>query len=327
MANLIAAQSDTNNTDEDSFDDGSYTTSIASSITDYKYEHGRRYHAYQEGRYLLPNDEEEQNRMDLQYHAMRLAYGDKLFFATVEKDLKRVLDVGTGTGIWVEDVADAYPDTEVYGIDLSPIQPRWSAPNVKYQVDDVEQPWTFPTNHFDLIHTRIMLGSLRDWPLFFTQCLKHLRPGGYVECHELSVEARTDDNSLPENSALTAWCDNQEEAMRQIGMELKVTGDMIKKQMQDAGLVDVEVKEFKIPIGQWPKDPKMSETGAFQLVAMLEGIGGLTMALWTRFLGWKKEDVEDELLKVKNEMKSKSVHSYWPTFAVYGRKPVQQDSG
>ncbi|KAL8810401.1 MAG: hypothetical protein Q9223_002469 [Gallowayella weberi] len=319
MAEPIAAHSDGSNADDDSYDDeGSYTTSIASSITEYKYEHGRRYHAYQEGRYVLPNDEEEQNRMNLQYHAQRLTYGDKPFFAPVEKDMKRVLDVGTGTGIWVEDV---------YGIDLSPIQPRWSAPNVKYQVDDVEQPWTFPNSYFDFVHARIMLGSLRDWPLFFTQSFKHLRPGGYVECQEISVEARTDDNSLPENSALTAWCKNQVEAMAKIGMELTVTGDKIKKQMLDAGFVDVVVKEFKIPIGQWAKDSKMREIGAFQLVAMLEGIGGLTMALWTRFLGWKKEDVEDELVKVRREMQSKSVHSYWPTYAVYGRKPVEQDAG
>ncbi|KAL8920700.1 MAG: hypothetical protein Q9172_004384 [Xanthocarpia lactea] len=325
MAEIIATKFGASNADENSFDEGSYTTSIASSITDYKYEHGRRYHAYQEGRYVLPNDEVEQNRMDLQYHAMRLAFGNKPFFAPVDKDLKRVLDVGTGTGIWVEDVADFYPEAEVYGIDLSPIQPRWSAPKVKYQVDDVEQPWTYPPSHFDLIHTRIMLGSLRDWPFFFTQCLKHLRPGGYIECQELSVNARTDDNSLPEESALTAWCNNQQEGMRKLGMELMVTGDMIKKQMHEAGFVEVEVKEFKIPIGQWPKDPKMRETGAFQLVAMLEGIGGLTMALWTRFLGWKREDVEDELVKVKLEMQSKRVHSYWPTYAVYGRKSAEED--
>lgn len=102
--------------------------------------------------------------------------------------------------------------------------------------------------------------------------------------------------------------------MWKIGMELKITGNMIKDQMVGAGFVDVVVKEFKTPIGQWPKDPKMRETGAFQLVAMLEGIGGLTMALWTRLLGWKKDDVEEELVKVRKEMQSTSVHSYWPTY-------------
>ena len=42
-----------NNIDE--IDSSSYTTSIASSITNYKYENGRRYHAYQEGSQFIAN--------------------------------------------------------------------------------------------------------------------------------------------------------------------------------------------------------------------------------------------------------------------------------
>lgn len=34
----------------------SYTTSLKSSVMNYKYENGRRYHAYGE-HYFLPNDE------------------------------------------------------------------------------------------------------------------------------------------------------------------------------------------------------------------------------------------------------------------------------
>ena len=43
--------------------DPSFTTSLNSSVTDYKYEHGRRYHAYQEGKYVLPNDDAEIQRL------------------------------------------------------------------------------------------------------------------------------------------------------------------------------------------------------------------------------------------------------------------------
>ena len=40
------------------------TASIASSIYDYEHENGRTYHAYKAGKYALPNDEGEQERMD-----------------------------------------------------------------------------------------------------------------------------------------------------------------------------------------------------------------------------------------------------------------------
>ena len=39
----------------------------------------------------------------------------------------RVLDVGTGTGIWAIEMGEQYPDSEVYGVDLSPVQPSWYA--------------------------------------------------------------------------------------------------------------------------------------------------------------------------------------------------------
>ncbi|KAL8939160.1 MAG: hypothetical protein Q9216_003514 [Gyalolechia sp. 2 TL-2023] len=323
MAQPIAAQPPGGTEDDDDYsDEASYTTSIASSITDYKYEHGRRYHAYNEGQYVLPNDEAEQDRLNLQYHALRLALGGKLFFAPVEKNLKRVLDAGTGTGSYPQHLTRLSPGRryaqsnnprlKIYGIDLSPIQPRWSPPNVKYQVDDLEQPWTFPPDHFDLIHASIMLFTIRDWPTYFAQSFQCLRPGGYIECHEIEVDARSDDDTLADDSAIRQWCRNQEEAMQKAGTSLRINTEKLKDQLVKAGFVDVEVQEFKIPIGKWPLDEKMRETGLFQLVAMLEGMGGLTMALWTRFLGWKAEDVEIELAKVKDEFRRKDVHSYWP---------------
>lgn len=84
--------------------------------------------------------------------------------------------------------------------------------------------------------------------------------------------------------------------------------------MEDAGFVNVVSREFKIPIGVWPANQKLREAGAFQLMAMLEGIQGLTLAFWTRFLGWSAENVEIALAKVRTEFKSKKIHSYWPLY-------------
>lgn len=38
---------------------------------------------------------------------------------------KRILDIGTGTGIWAIQMAEQNPESTIWGIDLSPIQPSW----------------------------------------------------------------------------------------------------------------------------------------------------------------------------------------------------------
>lgn len=112
-----------------------------------------------------------------------------------------------------------------------------------------------------------------------------------MECQELSVDCKSDDGSLPSDSYIRKWCDTQEEACQKANMTLIITGEAIKKQMEDAGFENVTVREFKIPVGSWPADQKMKEMGNFQLVAMLEGIHGLTVGFWVNLLGWSVEEV------------------------------------
>lgn len=50
--------------------------------------------------YNFPNDEREQDRYDLMHEVFVAGMGDKLFFAPVNGEMSRVLDIGTGTGIW-----------------------------------------------------------------------------------------------------------------------------------------------------------------------------------------------------------------------------------
>lgn len=61
-------------------------------------EHGRRYTAYGE-KYNLPNDDAEQDRLDL-HHAFCVEAVGRHFLAPVElgKGGAKILDIGTGTG-------------------------------------------------------------------------------------------------------------------------------------------------------------------------------------------------------------------------------------
>ncbi|KAG5918430.1 hypothetical protein E4U53_004090, partial [Claviceps sorghi] len=50
-------------------------------------------------------DKIEQDRLDLQHHLFTLTLGGKLYEAPLdERQISRVLDAGTGTGIWATDI-------------------------------------------------------------------------------------------------------------------------------------------------------------------------------------------------------------------------------
>jgi hypothetical protein len=61
-------------------------------------------------------------------------------------------------------VGDLYPAANILGVDLSPIQPEWVPPNVKFMVDDVESPWLKPRNYFDYVHARHTVMAIKNWP-------------------------------------------------------------------------------------------------------------------------------------------------------------------
>jgi SAM-dependent methyltransferase len=156
----------------------SSTTSISSSILNYRRENGRTYHAYKDGKYVLPNDEAENERLDLQHNLFLLTLDDRLGLAPPNESnskAKHVLDIGTGTGIWAIDYADEHPETQVIGVDLSPIQPAFVPPNLTFMIEDIEDEWNY-SQSFDYIHSRFMSSAIASWTDFLTKCYKYASP-------------------------------------------------------------------------------------------------------------------------------------------------------
>ena len=59
------------------------TASITSAITKYRYENGRRYHAYRDGAYWAPNDEIQNDQQDMAHHLWLLTLDNKLYLAPI----------------------------------------------------------------------------------------------------------------------------------------------------------------------------------------------------------------------------------------------------
>ena len=90
--------------------------SLSSSVFEFIHEHGHRYH--RKGEALLPNDETEQNRLDLQHHIFRMLLDGGLTLTNLQRDeALQILDVGCGTGIWAIEMGDALPNATIQGIE------------------------------------------------------------------------------------------------------------------------------------------------------------------------------------------------------------------
>ena len=328
LAAPIAADDDVSSTSGDSgySETTVSTTSLRSSIYDYETRHGRSYHAFHAGKYIVPNDELEQERMNLHYHALRLSMGDKLYHAPISQSPGGILDVGTGTGIWAIDAADAHPSAHVIGFDLSPIQPTWVPPNLHFEVVDADEPWGYQAKRFDLVHTRFMNGfSIRSWPHFYSEAFSCLKPGGWVENQEFDCQMLSDDKTIPEKSYAQDWVRLWNEGAAKAGATGRCYPGQMEAEMRDAGFVNVHRKTYKMPIGPWPKDALLKEAGLFGLVALLEGMSGLSVKIFVELLGWQHEELEVFLAEVRNELKKKAIHMYWPVYIILGQRPPEAD--
>jgi ubiquinone/menaquinone biosynthesis C-methylase UbiE len=108
--------------------------------------------------------------------------------------LQYVLDLACGPGGWVLDVAVAYPEKDVMGIDSSQSMIRYAKAqahshglkNADFAVMDINQPLAIPDESFDLVNARYLVGVLRreKWPAFIQECWRLLRPGGILRLTE-----------------------------------------------------------------------------------------------------------------------------------------------
>ncbi|PWY95907.1 S-adenosyl-L-methionine-dependent methyltransferase [Aspergillus sclerotioniger CBS 115572] len=298
----------------------SYTTSLSASVFDYKWINGRRFHAYREGSYKFPNDEREQDRLDMIHYVFKTAMDGKLFLApvNVEQPLQ-VLDLGTGTGIWALEVGDQYPDIKsILGNDLSPIQPTMVPPNVSFEVDDIESEWP-PRQPFDLIHGRYLCGSIQDWPKLFKQAYEQTRIGGWIEFQDFHLITYSQDGTLTPDNKIYKWFEYLREACDIMGRPATV-GAKLPEYAAAAGFSNIHHRIYPLPLGSWPKEQRLKEAGALNILQFLEGIEACSVATFTHVLGWSLEAVEVFLAEVRADALKKGAHLMQDFHVVYAQR-------
>ncbi|RDW74828.1 hypothetical protein BP6252_05970 [Coleophoma cylindrospora] len=311
-------------TDEDSaikdprsYDASTYT--VWSSRVGKVEENGRTYHAYKDGKYMLPNDETEMNRLDIQHKMWCITLDDKLYLAPLNKSTHRVLDLATGTGIWAVEFAKAYPSAEVLGTDLSLVEPLCVPPNCRFEVDDVEDDWTFPFQ-FDYIHGRCLASCFKDGPSVVDKAYNALAPGGYFELQDFQLHQA---DNITQGTALHKWLDCMHQAAAKAGRPWKDKTKNYKKWLLERGFDNVKEETFRWPSNQiWPDSEKEKTLGNWwQLQIDYSVLEAGSTRLFTTYLGWSVEELAAFMALLKKDFRDPNMHIYAPIHVVYGRKP------
>jgi SAM-dependent methyltransferase len=328
----IVADADEVDLDTDNASDGGYesdthnegTSSISSSIRDYMYENGRRYHRFREGQYNFPNDDPEQEREDMKHAMMKLLCKQKLHFAPIGDHPQQILDMGTGTGIWAIEMGDQFRSANVLGVDLSPIQPDWLPPNVQFLVDDVESPWLHPRNHFDYIHCRHTVMGIRNWMRLFRRCHEHLKPGGWIELQEVyHSPLTTKPGGVPKDNPIAQYWSLVTNGLNELGVDFHISaGSKLADMMRDAGYVNVTERTLHIPLGTWPKNKVLKTVGLYWRTILMDGIQAIALGPLTRGLKWSVADVEAFLISVRKAyLECNPLLLYMRLRIIYAQKP------
>lgn len=89
--------------------------------------------------------DDEYVRLRIQHELHKSAMGDELVKVPIAKDAHfRILDSATGDGLWMKEVAAAYPNATLLGTDIIPkhfVQIPDLPPRISFKIQSILEPW------------------------------------------------------------------------------------------------------------------------------------------------------------------------------------------
>ncbi len=207
-------------------------------------------------RYIMDQENAmEMARLLLQGRVITQAMGGLLPDSLAADGMREVLDVACGPGGWVLEMAQAYPQMEVTGIDLDRMLIEYGRvqaltlglENAHFRVMDATRPLKFPDGSFDLVNARLLFGFMlpQRWPKLVAECLRILRPGGILRLTECEAAVTNSTGFEQMAGYLTQALKLAGQSFSPDGRTIGIT-PMLRRFLQDAGFTRLESRPFVI---------------------------------------------------------------------------------
>ena len=158
----------------------------------------------------------------------------------------------------------------------------------------------------------------------FKEAYRCIKPGGYIQSFdgggsfeiEESTTAKAD-----ECTAMKQWGELFTEGGKKLGQSFTIVYDGTQRRaLEEAGFVDIQEQDFKVPVGTWAKDPVLKQVGACTYRALYDDVEGYLMYL-AGLIGWSKEAVMVYAAQFRRELRDQRIHKCYRVKVIWGRKP------
>jgi SAM-dependent methyltransferase len=266
------------------------------------------------------SNQEEMTRLDIHDRMLTAGMGGVLPELADPASLRRVLDVGCGTGGWLRETARTYPTIEkLVGVDVSSsiieyartqVENQQLDQRVQFRTMDALRTLDFPDASFDLVNQRAGISWLRtwEWRKILLEYQRVSRPGAIIRITEPNIDIESNSPAFTKLNTIFA------EANYHSGRFFTPTGDGVIGElaplMQQHGVQDVQTQLY----------PIVCRAGTVQGQSFYENMSiGLRVALpffqkWTRVPG----DYEQIYQQALKEMQEPDFVATWTFLTVWG---------
>ncbi|KAF8708045.1 putative methyltransferase, partial [Rhizoctonia solani] len=234
------------------------------------------------------------------------------------KGPKDILDIASGSGLWVIELAHEFPQARVIGVDISsPGISNHDIPgNASFVSGDITEGIPFGDSSFDVVQMRIV-PSITERTSIYQEIHRVLRPGGIIQLVELSPPiSRTGKRppALDEADQAVArggYMHDEDKDKALFDSDGKPVSWSIASQMAPSlrnnplMWTNVNQKKIGVPIGVWATDKVGQEAGQLMQHQTIELFNGFRPNLID--IGRMDEsEVDDIILRLAKELEDGS---------------------
>ncbi|KAG8869617.1 hypothetical protein FRB98_002328, partial [Tulasnella sp. 332] len=290
--------------------------------------YGREFTSQSEN-YMLPADDKEHSRLDLQHNIVKFhlrslypypRWVEWLLRPSQERN-PAVLDIGTGSGRWPVEMALQFPHAEVLGIDLVPpvlLTIDTIPSNCRFEVDDANLSMLHHKDCFDVVHARSIDQGINDFNGLLYEVAQTIRPHGILILCVGDPQFVTEDLvpfpvTKPGEEGFT-WL---QKLLYHVYKAFHHRGNYgVDASLHWKGWLqgnpnyeNVQVFDYYIPAGPWKQDLNETDVWVAEAVRMnmVHVFGAFTPLLLTD--GFSPEDIDVMVKGATAELRDQTIHA------------------